>query len=282
MSDIIKQLALQLFLILLNAFFAATEIAVISLNEKKIKARAEDGDKKAGRMLKMIEEPTRFLSTIQIGITIAGFLGSAFAADNFAERLSDSIINTFGISPEGAGAVNTLSVIVITLILSFFTLVLGELVPKRVAMRHKEKLAELVCGVISGLAVALKPVIWLLTVSTNGVLRLIGIDPHAKDEPVSEEDIVLMLDAGADEGTLKQDDIEYIKNVFKLDRLSAEDVMTPRKNIVSVSVDADSAQIVKTIETEGFSRIPVTGDDGKEIVGILHARLLSEEGHGGI
>ena len=150
MSDIIKQLALQLFLILLNAFFAATEIAVISLNEKKIKARAEDGDKKAGRMLKMIEEPTRFLSTIQIGITIAGFLGSAFAADNFAERLSDSIINTFGISPEGAGAVNTLSVIVITLILSFFTLVLGELVPKRVAMRHKEKLAELVCGVISG------------------------------------------------------------------------------------------------------------------------------------
>ena len=104
MSDIIKQLALQLFLILLNAFFAATEIAVISLNEKKIKARAEDGDKKAGRMLKMIEEPTRFLSTIQIGITIAGFLGSAFAADNFAERLSDSIINTFGISPEGAGA----------------------------------------------------------------------------------------------------------------------------------------------------------------------------------
>ena len=272
MSDIIKQLALQLFLILLNAFFAATEIAVISLNEKKIKARAEDGDKKAGRMLKMIEEPTRFLSTIQIGITIAGFLGSAFAADNFAERLSDSIINTFGVSPEGAGAVNTLSVIVITLILSFFTLVLGELVPKRVAMRHKEKLAELVCGVISGLAVALKPAIWLLTVSTNGVLRLIGIDPHAKDEPVSEEDIVLMLDAGADEGTLKQDDIEYIKNVFKLDRLSAEDVMTPRKNIVSVSVDADSAQIVKTIETEGFSRIPVTGDDGKEIVGILHAR----------
>ena len=256
MSDIIKQLALQLFLILLNAFFAATEIAVISLNEKKIKARAEDGDKKAGRMLKMIEEPTRFLSTIQIGITIAGFLGSAFAADNFAERLSDSIINTFGISPEGAGAVNTLSVIVITLILSFFTLVLGELVPKRVAMRHKEKLAELVCGVISGLAVALKPVIWLLTASTNGVLRLIGIDPHAKDEPVSEEDIVLMLDAGADEGTLKQDDIEYIKNVFKLDRLSAEDVMTPRKNIVSVSVDADSAQIVKRSKPKDFPAFP--------------------------
>ena len=267
MSDIIKQLALQLFLILLNAFFAATEIAVISLNEKKIKARAEDGDKKAGRMLKMIEEPTRFLSTIQIGITIAGFLGSAFAADNFAERLSDSIINTFGISPEGAGAVNTLSVIVITLILSFFTLVLGELVPKRVAMRHKEKLAELVCGVISGLAVALKPVIWLLTVSTNGVLRLIGIDPHAKDEPVSEED-----DAGADEGTLKQDDIEYIKNVFKLDRLSAEDVMTPRKNIVSVSVDADGAQIVKTIETEGFSRIPVYSETVDHIIGVVHTR----------
>ena len=139
MSDIVQQLFLQLILILLNAFFAATEIAVISLNEKKVKARAEDGDKKAAKMLAMIEEPTRFLSTIQIGITLAGFLGSAFAADNFAERLTDFAVKAFDATPAQVGLIDAVSVVVITLILSFFTLVLGELVPKRVAMKHKEK-----------------------------------------------------------------------------------------------------------------------------------------------
>ncbi|MBQ7049289.1 MAG: DUF21 domain-containing protein, partial [Firmicutes bacterium] len=195
----IKQLLLQLILILINAFFAATEIAVISLNEKKVKARAEDGDKKAGKMLKMIEDPTQFLSTIQVGITLAGFLGSAFAADNFAERLTGFIVKTFNVSTTQVGLIETVSVVVITLILSYFTLVLGELVPKRVAQQHKEKLAEIVCGLISGLSAILKPIIWFLTVSTNGVLRLFGVDPHAKEDPVSEEDIMLMLDAGADE-----------------------------------------------------------------------------------
>lgn len=272
MSDIIQQLLLQLALILLNAFFAATEIAVISLNEKKVKARADDGDRKAVKMLKMIQEPTRFLSTIQIGITLAGFLGSAFAADNFAERLSDFFVKTFGISENQIGAINTIAVIIITLILSFFTLVLGELVPKRIAMRHKERLAQAVCPIISVLAVILKPIIWLLTVSTNVVLRIFGIKPSDKEEPVSEEDIVLMLDAGADEGTLDQNDIEYIKNVFKLDGMTAEDVMTPRKSVVFVSKEADSKEILNIIETEGYSRIPVYSDTTDNIVGILYSR----------
>lgn len=268
----IKQLLLQLVLILLNAFFAATEIAVISLNEKKVKAKAEDGDKKAAKMLKMIEEPTRFLSTIQIGITLAGFLGSAFAADNFAERLSRFMINTFNISQANIEMINTMSVIVITLVLSFFTLVLGELVPKRIAMRHKEKLAEVVCGMVSALAVALKPIIWLLTVSTNGFLRLFGIDPNEKEETVSEEDIVIMLDAGVDEGTLDEDDIEYIKNVFKLGNLTAADVMTPRKSIAFISSDATEEEILKIIGEEGYSRIPVYSNTIDEIEGVLYAK----------
>lgn len=272
MSDIVNQLLLQLVLILLNAFFAATEIAVISLNEKRVKARAEDGDKKAVKMLRMIEEPTRFLSTIQIGITLAGFLGSAFAADNFAEGLSNFFIESFNIPGAYTKAINTVAVIVITIILSFFTLVLGELVPKRVAMRHKEKLAEAVCGVISFLAVALKPIIWLLTVSTNGVLRLFGIDPQAKEDPVSTEDIVLMLDAGVDEGSLDQNDIEYIKNVFKLDGMIAEDVMMPRKSVVFVAQDETDEEIMKKIEEEGYSRMPVYAEKEDHIIGILHTR----------
>ena len=142
----LKQLLLQLILILINAFFAATEIALISLNEKKVRSLAEDGDRKARRMLKIIEEPTKFLSTIQVGITLAGFLGSAFAADSFAERLTGWLASVFEAAPEHIALIDTVSVIVITLILSYFTLVLGELVPKRIAMRHKEKLAKMSSG----------------------------------------------------------------------------------------------------------------------------------------
>ena len=269
---LVKQLLLQFILILLNAFFAATEIAVISLNEKKVKSKAEDGDKKAAKMLRMIEEPTKFLSTIQIGITLAGFLGSAFAADNFAERLTGALIDVLKIPSSYMHVINTASVVIITLILSFFTLVLGELVPKRVAMKYKEKFAEYVCGFISAIAVALRPLIWLLTVSTNGVLRLFGINPNEKEDPVSEEDIVIMMDAGADEGSLDDDEIEYIKNVFKLDKLTAADVMTHRKKITFIAEDATEEEILNTIETEGYTRIPVYSDTVDEIVGILHSR----------
>lgn len=267
-----KQLLLQAVLIALNAFFAATEIALISLNEKKVRTMAEDGDKKAVKMLKIIEEPTGFLSTIQIGITLAGFLGSAFAADNFAERLTNYILNTFEISRAYYGVIDTVSVIVITLVLSYFTLILGELVPKRVAMKNKEKLANAVCGIISFLTVLLKPIIWFLTVSTNFVLRIIGIDPKEKDDAVSEEDIVLMLDAGADDGTLNEDDIEYIKNVFKLDKMTAQDVMTPRKSVVFLSKETKREDILSVITVEGYSRIPVYDTDIDHIIGILHAR----------
>ena len=277
--DIVKQLLLQLILILLNAFFAATEIAVISLNEKKVHALADEGDKKAKKMLRIIEEPTRFLSTIQIGITLAGFLGSAFAADNFAENISRFFMRVFHVSEQYAGTMNTIAVIVTTVILSYFTLILGELVPKRIAMKHKEKLANAVCGIISFLATILRPIIWFLTVSTNGVLRLIGIDPHEKEEAVSEEDIVLMLDAGAGDGTLDQDDIEYIKNVFKLDRMSAEDVMTPWKAVVCLKEDASEAEVLSVIENEAYSRIPVYDAEEDHIIGILQTRdyLLAHE-----
>ena len=268
----IQQLLLQFILILLNAFFAATEIALISLNEKKIRSLADDGDKKAKKLIKIIDDPTKFLSAIQVGITLAGFLGSAFAADNFAEKLTGFLVSTFSVSEEYIGTIDTVSVIVITLILSYFTLVLGELVPKRIAMKHKEKLANGVCGMISVLTTVLKPIIWFLTVSTNLVLRLFGIDPHAKDDAVSEEDIVVMLDAGADEGTLDKDDIAYIKNVFKLERLSAADIMTPRSSVVAVPEDISESDLLSIIEEEGYSRIPVYAESLDKIVGVLHTR----------
>ncbi|MBR7151887.1 MAG: HlyC/CorC family transporter [Clostridia bacterium] len=266
------QLLLQLVLILLNAFFAATEIAVISLNEKKLKSTAEDGDKKAKKMLKIIEDPTRFLSTIQVGITLAGFLGSAFAADSFSDGLTEFFLDIFNLAPRYYETVDTISVILITLILSYFTLVLGELVPKRIAMKHKEKLASAASGVISVLMAVLKPIVWFLTVSTNGVLRLFGINPNEKEETVSEEDIVIMLDAGVDEGTLDGDDIEYIKNVFKLDRLTAADVMTQRSDMVALPRDISEESLLEILEIEGYSRIPLFAESVDRILGILHTK----------
>ncbi len=269
----IKQLLLQLVLILLNAFFAATEIAVISLNEKKVRAMAEEGDKKARKMLKIIEEPTRFLSTIQVGITLAGFLGSAFAADNFATRLSAFLVGKFEIQSLGLiSTIENVSVILITLILSYFTLVFGELVPKRLAMKYKEKLANGVCGIISGITTVLRPVIWFLSASTNLVLRIFRIDPNEKEETVSEEDIVIMLDAGADEGTLNQDDIEYIKNVFKLDKMAAQDIMTSRGSLVAIPEDIEESELLELIKNERYSRLPVYSESIDKIVGIIHIR----------
>ena len=267
-----KLIILQIILIALNAFFAATEIAVVSLNENKVKARAEDGDKKAKKMLKMIKNPTGFLSTIQVGITLAGFLGSAFAADSFSGPLTDWAMKTFSLSESLAPTIDSISVIVITLILSFFTLVFGELVPKRVAMKHSEKFADAVCGFILFLATVMKPVVWLLTVSTNGVLRLFRIDPNESEETVSEEDIVIMLDAGAEEGTLNKDNIEYIKNVFELDHLTAQEVMTPRNAMELISDDAEDKDIIETIVSSGYSRIPVYSDKVDIFTGILYAR----------
>ena len=277
--DTFYRLLLQLVLILLNAFFAATEIAILSLNEKKVKARADDGNKKAIKLLKIKKEPTKFLSTIQIGVTLAGFLGSAFAADNFAKGLSERFVKTFDISSQNAGVINTVSVILITLILSYFTLVLGELVPKRWAMKHKEKLADAACGIITFLTVILKPIIWFLSVSTNAVLRLLGVNPKDDNETVSEEDIVLMLDAGGDEGTLNKEDIRYIKNVFKLDGMTAEDVMTPKMRVSCIPDTISDDKIMEEIQTKNYSRFPVYSGDVDNIIGILYTReyLLNHE-----
>lgn len=279
MTKLIYQIVLQLVLIIVNAFFAATEIAVISLNEKKVKARAEEGDKKAKIMLKMLESPTQFLSTIQIGITLAGFLGSAFAAENFADQISKVVIDTFHISMEQIEIINTISVISITLVLSFFTLIFGELVPKRIAMKYKENLAEKVCGLITVLATILKPFIYLLTISTNAVLKMIHIDPNENFESVSKEDIVLMLDAGRDDGSLDEHNITYIKNVFKLDDMCGKDVMTPKKAVTCISLNASQEDILNVIKQEEYSRIPVVDHKTNRIVGILHTReyLLNYE-----
>ena len=266
------QLLLQVVLIALNAFFAATEFAVVSLNENHLRRDAEEGDKKAQKLLKIVESPTRFLSTIQIGITLAGFLGSAFAADNFAGRLTDWAVDIWGLDAAAAGAVNTLSVVVITIVLSFFTLVFGELVPKRVAMRKTEQVARFSCGVVSALAQVMRPIIWLLTVSTNGVLRLLRIDPNAQEEEVSEEEIRMMVDIGEEKGAIQRDERDMIENIFEFNNRTAEDVMIHRTDVVMLWVNDTDEEIEKTIRETGLSRYPVYEEDADDIIGILNSR----------
>lgn len=271
-DSILPQLLLQLVLIAINALFAATEIAVISLNETKVRRMAEGGDRKAAKMLRMVTEPTGFLSTIQICITLAGFLGSAFAADNFSDKLVNWLINDCEVSGVSPSALDTISVIIITLVLSYFTLVLGELVPKRIAMKRSESIARAVSGLMIAMTAALRPIIWLLTVSTNGVLRLCGIDPEDNAEEVSEEEIIMMLDEGEEAGSIESGEKELIKNVFSLNDTTAEDVMVHRSQVAFLKRDDARTTLLNEIAESGYSRFPVYGENIDDIVGILYAK----------
>ena len=271
-DSILPQLLLQLVLIAVNALFAATEIAVISLNETKVRRMAEGGDRKAAKMLRMVTEPTGFLSTIQICITLAGFLGSAFAADNFSDKLVNWLINDCEVSGVSPSALDTISVIIITLVLSYFTLVLGELVPKRIAMKRPEGIARAVSGLMIGMTTVLRPAIWLLTVSTNGVLRLCGIDPEDNAEEVSEEEIIMMLDEGEEAGSIESGEKELIKNVFSLNDTTAEDVMVHRSQVAFLKRDDARTTLLNEIAESGYSRFPVYGENIDDIVGILYAK----------
>ncbi|MGI6115756.1 hemolysin family protein [Luoshenia tenuis] len=267
-----SQLLLQVVLIALNAFFAATEIAVISLNENKLRHQAEQGDKKAKQMLRMVQTPAGFLSTIQIGITLAGFLASAFAAENFSDKLVQFLVKDCGFTVLPEQTLDVISIIVITLILSYFTLVLGEVVPKRVAMKRSEKVARAASGVIHFLSVVMKPIVWLLSVSTNGVLRLMRIDPAEKEEAVTEEEIRLMVDIGQERGTIAADEREMIDNIFEFNNTTAEEIMVHRTDMSVIGLDDTPEDILALIEETGLSRFPVYGEDIDDIRGIVSTR----------
>ena len=266
------EILLQVVLILINAFFAATELAVVSLNSTKLRKLEEDGNKTASKLLKMVEEPSAFLSTIQVAITLAGYLGSAFAAENFSGNLSNWLYYTLGFQALSLKALNTVSIIIITIILSYFTLVFGELVPKRIAMQKPYEVAKLACGVIRGMAFVLRPVIWLLSVSVNAVLRLLRLKVEAEEESVTEDEIRMMVDLGGQRGTIDEDEQEWIQNVFDFGDISVREAMTPRNDMDALPDDADDQEILEMIRECGRSRIPVYQENIDTIVGILNAR----------
>ena len=263
-------LLLQIFLIALNAIFACAEVAVISMNDIKLERMAEAGDKRAKRLVNLTSQPAKFLATIQVAITLSGFIGSAFAAENFSDILVNALVS-LGIKIP-VETLDIIAVVVITLILSYFTLVFGELVPKRVAQNKAEGIALGLSSLISVITKLFAPIVWILTVSTNIVLRLIGIDPNQNNDEVSEEEIRMMVDVGTENGSIDTTEKELITNVLDFDNIRLTDIVTHRVDIDFLWVEDSLETWHSTIVDTRHTIYPVCEESTDNIIGILNAK----------
>ena len=257
---------LLIILILINGIFSATELAFLSIDKIKLKQDIESGNKKAISINKILSNPSSFLSTIQIGITLAGFLASAFAADYFAEYFLN-IINISFISTE---VLETILVIIITIILSYFTLVFGELVPKRIAINYSHTVAYTFVDLIRIVNFIFYPLIKFLTFSTELICKLFKI--KQKDNKLTEEDIRKMILLGKDQGVVEEKEKEYILNVFNFNDLEAIKVMTPKKDVVMLNIDDELKTNILKIKESKYSRFPVYQNDKNNIIGIINVK----------
>lgn len=267
----LSQLIFLVILILLNAFFAASEIAFISLNDAKIEKQAKEGNKKAKQIEKMLKTPSKFLATIQIGITFAGFLSSAFASDAFAERLAPILYEVMPFFSFGVW--KSISIILITIVLSFFTLIFGELVPKRLAMKHYETISYKTIGIIRAISIITLPFVKLLTWVTNAISKLFGVGEN-EEEAVTEEEIKMMVDQGQENGTIKEEEKELINNVFEFNDITVSEIMRHRKDIFAVDINISTEELMDELSKEEYrySRIPVYDETIDEIKGILYVK----------
>jgi putative hemolysin len=256
----------------LNAFFASSEIAIISLNDNKIKKMAEEGHKKAKLIDNLTSEPSRFLATIQVGVTLSGLLASALASESFADILTNAIKST-GL-PVAESILKTVSLIVITLILSYFTLVFGELVPKRIAMQKPEEISMFSIRPLCFLSSLTIPFVRFLTLSTNFIIRLFGMNPDSQEERITEEEIRMMVDVGQEKGVIQGTEKEMINNIFEFDDTNASEIMTHRTDIIALPIGSNFHEVMDTVINEKYSRIPVYEESIDNIVGILQTKDL--------
>ena len=266
------QIAILFILIIINAFFAAAEIAFISLNDMKIEKEAKANNKKAKRIKKMLNNPSEFLATIQIGITLAGFLSSALASQTFADDLAPVLYNL--IPTVSLEVWNGVSIVAITIVLSYFTLVFGELVPKRVAMKYSEKIAYATTGVLRVISTITLPFVRLLTVSTNAISKIVGVS-NTDEETVTEEEIRMMVDVGQQKGAIEDNERDFINNVFEFNDKIVSEVMIHRTKIRAMDGDLSINEAMNDIaEDHTKSRIPVYEEDIYNIVGIISIKHL--------
>ncbi|MBQ3563755.1 MAG: HlyC/CorC family transporter [Clostridia bacterium] len=274
-GSIILKVVLLFALILVNAFFAMSEMAIVTLNDSKMEKMADEGHKKAKKVLRLTEDSSRFLSTIQVGVTLAGFLTSAVAATSFSSILTAWLTDIFNISDGSVkGLIASLSLILITILISYFSLVLGELLPKRIAMHNPESISFKVVGILLFFKAIMRPIVALLSASTNGMLRLFGINPKDTPQAVTEEEIRMLVDVGEEKGVIEESQKEMINNIFEFDDIVAADVMTHRTDVVAIDINDSFTTVLKTVMEEGYSRIPVYDDDLDDIKGVLYVKDL--------
>ncbi|MBE6119276.1 MAG: HlyC/CorC family transporter [Erysipelotrichaceae bacterium] len=262
-------LLLQIILICVNAVFAGAEIAVVSMNGATLQARAEEGNRKAKVLMRLVENPSRFLATIQVAITLAGYLGSAYATDSFADPLVD-LLHSWNV-PISEGTLRSFCPLVITLIMSFFSIVFGELVPKRIAMQNKEKVSYALSGTLSFISKAFAPLVWLLTNSTNLVLRLCRIDPEEEEE-VTEEEIRMMVSQSLSQGQIEQDENAMIQNIFDFNDVTLDEICTHRKDVTGLDLEDDLDVWDEKINQTSYDCYPVYKESQDQIIGVLDAK----------
>lgn len=268
----ISNIVILIFLILLNAFFAASEIAFISLNDARIEVQAKDGNKRAKLINKMLKDPSQFLATIQIGITLAGFLSSAFAVDTFADKVVPLFYTA--IPSISIGTWRNIVIMLITVILSYFTLVFGELVPKRIAMKYAEKVAYTSVYIIKFISKLTLPFVKLLTISTNVISKMFGVNSE-ESEDITEEEIRMMINAGEEKGTIESQEKEMINNIFEFNDKIVSEIMIPRNDIFAIDMNATISGMIETLtEDDKYSRIPVYEGTVDEIKGIVYVKDL--------
>lgn len=254
----------------LNAIFASAEIAVISMNETKLKHLADEGNRRAEKLTALTRQPARFLATIQVAITLSGFLNSAFASENFAGILVDALLATGVPIPEKA--LNSLAMVTITLVLSYISIVFGELVPKRIAMKNAEKLSLGLAPTLYGVAKIFSPLVSLLTLSTNLILKLLGINPAENDEQVTKEEIRMMLAEGNAQGVINPQENELIQNVFEFHDITAEQLCIHRTDVILLDTEDSPEEWRETIFQNRHSYYPVCRESADNIIGILDTR----------
>lgn len=276
-SDFSQSIGFQIlfivFLTLLNAFFASAEMAIVSINKNKIRRLSEEGNKKAQMLEKLLEEPTNFLSTIQVGITLAGFFASASASTGMADDFARAL--------QGAGVPysSQIALVTITIALSYVTLVFGELFPKRIALQQSEAIAMFSVKPIVIISKIAKPFIKLLSGSTNLLVRIAGLDGKDLDEKVTREELKSMIGVGQEHGIINETEKEMLEGIFDFDDKVAKEVMMPRQEVFLVDIDDPSDKCIEGFLEDKFSRIPVYEGDVDNIIGVLNVKDFFKEAH---
>lgn len=262
-QSLLAQILILIVLTLINAFLAAGEISVVSINKNRVEQKAEEGNLKSKKLLKILENPTNFLSTIQVGITLVNILSGASLAESLTAKLAPVL--------GGTSAAKSLANLIILAVLTYVSIVFGELYPKRVALNKSEEIAQATSGVIQAIGIVMKPFVWLLSASTSLLARITPMKFDDIDEKMTRDEMRYMLET---EGVLEDDELEMLQGVFSLDTKVAREVMVPRTDAFMVDVNDSVSEILTRILQENFSRIPVYNEDKDKVIGVLHTKNL--------